>query len=129
MVLLDSSVIIAYFREIELDHKRAEKIFDEHEELIIPDVVMSEVLTILKMKEGLEKAGLAAEFLINGEGIEMIYTDDEIFDASLGDFISQKNKLSFVDTLLLRQSNQQRIPLVTFDKELAKLAKSRRIPL
>jgi predicted nucleic acid-binding protein len=125
MVLLDSSVIIAYFRENERDHKRAEKIFDENRELRIPDFVLSEVLTVLKIRESMGKMVQALEFLINSEGIEIFYTDEDMFDSALGHFAANKNALSFVDTVLLKISEAQKTPLMTFDKELAKIASRR----
>lgn len=120
MVILDSSVIIAYFRENEIDHTRAEKIFDKYKTLFIPNFVLSEVLTILKMKEGFEAAANAIEFLINSDDIEIIYIDEDMFDASIGYFVSNKNSLSFVDTLLLKLANSEKVPFLTFDRELGK---------
>ncbi len=123
MIILDSSVIIAYFRINELDHARAEKIFRENNILVIPNFVFSEVVTILKMKEGFEAAANAVEFLINGDGIEIIYIDESLFDSSIGYFVANKNALSFVDTLLLKLVNSEKVPLVTFDRELEKAMK------
>lgn len=120
MIILDSSVIIAYFRTNELDHARAEKIFQENNILLVPNVVFSEVVTILKMKEGFEVAANAIEFLINGDGIEIVYIDENLFDSSIGYFVANKNALSFVDTLLLKLANSEKVPLITFDRELEK---------
>lgn len=121
-VILDSSIIIAYFRKNELDHKKAEGIFDAHETLIIPDIVVTEVLTIIKMKEGYERAGQVVDFLLNCEGIMIVPTDEDIFMSAIGHFISHDNRLSLVDTQLFKFAKEEQIPLITFDKELAKLA-------
>lgn len=121
-VILDSSVVIAYFRKNELDHKRAEEIFSKNEILIIPDVVLIEVLTIIKMKEGYERAGQVVDFLLNCEGIMIVPTDEDIFMSAIGHFISHDNHLSLVDTQLFKFAKEEQISLITFDKELAKLA-------
>lgn len=118
MVILDSSIIVAYFRNNEIDHARAKKIFREHQTLFIPNFVLSEVLTVLKMKEGFEAAAGAIEFLVNSDDIEIVYINEDMFDSSIGYFVANKNSLSFVDTLLLKLANSEKIPLLTFDREL-----------
>lgn len=120
MKILDSSVIIAFFRKNEKDHVKAVDIFLKNDDFLIPECVVSEVLTVLKMREGFEVARKSADFLMHTEGLEIRTLDFDIFFRALDFFTRGKNKLSFVDTLLLVFSKLNRVPLITFDKELLK---------
>ena len=99
------------------------EIFLSDDGFILFDYVLSEVLTILKQKEGLDTVKKCSDFLMNAENIEMQFIDSEIFSKAMKFFTIQKNNLSFVDTLLLIFSKFENYSLVTFDKELAKMAK------
>lgn len=123
MKLLDSSVIVAFFREDELDHDIAAQMFRGNENFVVTDYVLAEVATVLKLREGFEAAKIALEYLVSIDGIQIYETKAELFWSAMSFFQKNKNKLSFTDTLLLLLSRENRIPLVTFDKELAKLAK------
>lgn len=123
MKILDSSVIVACFRTREDLHDKAVEIFLSDDGFILFDYVLSEVLTILKQKEGLDTVKKCSDFLMNAENIEMQFIDSEIFSKAMKFFTIQKNNLSFVDTLLLIFSKFENYSLVTFDKELAKMAK------
>lgn len=123
MKILDSSVIIAFFRIREENHKKAVSIFFKEDSFVVPDYVFSEVLTVLKQKEGLETVRKCTDFLMNTKNVEMQTIDLEVFSEAMKFFVSQKNKLSFVDTLLLIFSKFKNYPLLTFDKELGKMAK------
>lgn len=117
-IILDSSVIIAYFRKDEAHHEKAEEIFNTHENLIIPGVIVGEALSILKMKEGLKVAEDCAYFLENSVGIRIVMTEETTFQSAMRFFISKKNNLSFIDTMLLNYAKQKGIRIATFDKEL-----------
>lgn len=123
MKLLDSSVIVAFFREDEFDHVRAARLFRSDEDYVLTDYVLAEVATVLKLREGFEMAKKALEFLVSIDGIKIYETQPELFWSAMNFFQKNKNRLSFTDTLLLILSRENRIPLVTFDRELAKMAK------
>lgn len=124
MKILDSSVIIALFRKNELLHKKAVELFMQDENYLIPDDVLAEVLTVLKIRENFEKAQAGANFLLNVENIEIRETDSEIFQKALDFFLNNKNRLSFIDTLILVLSREEELEVATFDKDLAKLLKT-----
>ncbi len=123
MKILDSSVIVAFFRENELDHIRAVDLIQSSEDFVIPDHVLAEVATVLKIREGFEVANEALKYLLSTDGIKINEMQPELFWSAMDFFGKSKNNLSFTDTLLLLFSRENRIPLVTFDKELAKMAK------
>lgn len=124
MKILDSSVIIALFRKSELLHKKAVELFMQDENYLIPDDVLAEVLTVLKIRENFETAQKCANFLLNVEDIEIRETESEIFQKALDFFLNNKNRLSFIDTLILVLSREKELEVATFDKDLAKLLKT-----
>lgn len=123
MKILDSSVIVAFFRNNELDHHKAAQLFKGDEDYVVLDYVLAEVATVLKKREGLEIAKSALSLLISVDGIKIHETQPELFWSAVDFFSKNKNKLSFTDTLLLVLSRENRISLVTFDKQLARMAK------
>lgn len=122
MKLLDSSVIVALFRIDDTCHQKAVEIFFRNDDFVVNDYVISEVLTVLKVKENFDLVQKCADFLTSTGKIEIYETQPELFWFAMSFFQKNKNKLSFTDTLLLLLSRENRIPLVTFDRELAKLA-------
>ena len=119
--LVDSSVIIAAFRQNETCHKQALNILQAAEKIIILDLVLSEILTVIKMREGLEVAKKVADFLTCNEDVMIEKLDDDGYEETLNFFKNNKNKLSFVDTALLIFGKVKKITLTTFDKDLGKL--------
>lgn len=121
MKILDSSVIIALFRKNEKLHKKAlQLILDDDGIFVVPDYVLSEVLTVLKMREGLEVMKNCLDFLENSEDFKIYYTDKLIFGKAVERLRNTDNNLSFVDTLLLELSNLENLDLLSFDKEINK---------
>lgn len=123
MRILDSSVLVAFYRDNEFHHAKAVDLIQSSEDFVIPDYVLAEMATVLKIREGLEVAEKALSRLTSIDGIKIHETQPELFWSAVSFFSKNKNKLSFIDTLLLLLSRENRIPLVTFDKKLAKMAK------
>lgn len=123
MKILDSSIIVAFFRDNEESHVKAVNLIQSSEDFVVLDYVLAEVATVLKLREGLQLAELALGYLKSTDGIKIHETEPELFWSTVSFFSRNKNKLSFTDTLLLLLSREYRIPLVTFDKELAKMVK------
>jgi len=120
MKLLDASVIIAFFRDNEALHDKAVAIFQAPEDYVIMDHILGEVITVLKLREGFEMAKNALAILTNVEGIRIYETQPEIFWSAIDAYGKTKNKLSFIDTLILTLAKENRLELLTFDKDLAK---------
>ncbi|MFA6305157.1 MAG: PIN domain-containing protein [Candidatus Gracilibacteria bacterium] len=120
MKILDSSVIISVFRQQEKNHKKALQIFISNEKFLITEYVIAEVLTVLKMREGLKIANRCYDFISNTKDIEIVPIENIIFNKALSYFSQNKNNLSFIDTILLILSKENQIELVSFDKDLQK---------
>ncbi|MCX6733749.1 MAG: PIN domain-containing protein [Candidatus Peregrinibacteria bacterium] len=122
MVILDSSVVIAIFKDSDVHHEKAKEIFYREDDLVIPTCALIEILSILKMKKGLDAVQKCTEFIYNAENIDIYEISNQLVDEAIQFYIKHKNNLSFTDTLLLALSNKTKIPLITFDQELAKIA-------
>lgn len=123
MKILDSSVVIALFKIDDAHHEKAKEIFFDADDFIIPNYILVEVLSILKMKGGIEAVEKCLQFLYNSEGVDIHEIHPETFDEAVTYFTKHKNNLSFTDVLLLILSQKTKISLITFDKELEKISK------
>jgi predicted nucleic acid-binding protein len=120
MILLDSSIVVAAFRDDDTNHKKAKALLMEGAIFVVPDVVLLESLTVLKLKEGFERMRECSDFLRNNADITIRYTAAKEWDSGFLMFSDEQGPLSFVDTLLLFLHTQYRMPLATFDKALQK---------
>jgi len=121
MILLDSSIIIASFRQNELKHKDAIDIIKNSWKILIIDFILSEILTVLKMRESHEITISCLDFLRNNSDIEISRVTDIEFNLTISLFEQNNNKLSFVDLLLVVVKHQRDLKIATFDKELVKV--------
>ncbi len=101
MILLDTSFIIAFYSEVDKNHKKARELMKrivvkEFGDLFISDYIIDEVATGL-----LKKTGITETVRICGELLESAYLltiDEALFYNSLDLFKKQKNTLlSFTD--------------------------------
>ena len=118
MIILDSSIIVAFFRPLEELHETARKVIETSEHCIIPDHVLAESLTVIKIRKGFEVAKNCSLFLTYNERFTIRPTSLLEFQNTLQFFTGAKNNLSFIDTLLLTLSQQEVIPVATFDQDL-----------
>lgn len=120
MILIDSSIIIAAFREQEEHHNDALAILASAEKVLLLDIVLLEIITVLKMRENHGRAVKCMDFLTKNKDITFERVNDKDFFSALHFFREHKNNLSFVDTALLTVVNTRNITLATFDKDLQK---------
>jgi predicted nucleic acid-binding protein len=118
MILIDSSVIIAAFRTNEIHHQDALDILSTANNILLLDSVVSEIATVLKMRENFEVASQCLSFLTQNTDIEIMSLSKNEFHQTCHMFINTNNKLSFVDTSLIIIKKTKNIPLATFDKEI-----------
>lgn len=124
MFVLDSNVIIAFFREQEERHQEAVDFMSGLEHFAITDHVLSEVATVLMHKEGIAVAREVLEFLVQTEGIELYQLNDTELDETLWRFAHQKKpRCSFVDMSLIVFAKERGFRLATFDKHLSQSAR------
>ena len=120
LYLIDSCVIIAYFRKDERDHAKAVKWIEELEEFVISDYILAEVATTLRNKEGLDVAEKALRYLVFNENIKVMRITEEELGETIAFFMQNGEKISFIDASLLVMSKARRVTTVSFDKDLVR---------
>jgi predicted nucleic acid-binding protein len=127
VILLDSSLIIAYSNEVDENHSKAKKVMEDvakenYGPPIITDYIFHEVVTIMLLRtKSLAHAITLGETLLGAT--QLVRIDDDLFDKAWAIFKQQrKNKLSFTDCTTIAVCKANRISnLATFDEDLSKL--------
>lgn len=121
MILLDSSLIIAYSNEVDDNHPRAVKIMekidaDEFGMGIITDYIFDESVTVTMVRSGnVAKARKLGDSLL--DSLFLIRIDEESFDLAWEIFGKQSGlNLSFTDCTIIAVCRSWGIPNIgTFD--------------
>lgn len=127
MILIDSSVLVAYGREEDPDHKRAEDLIGKiktgaYGEARITDYIFDETVTVLLYKS--KSLVKTVEF---GDGlrdvIPVLETGNIAFETAWQIFKVQKNtKLSFTDCTIFAMAHLEGIRnIATFDSDFKKI--------
>lgn len=123
MIFLDSSVLVSYEVENDVNHKKAEsiiqRIIDSGNQAAVSDYVFDEVVTVTFIRShSLQKAILAGEKMKTSTRI--LKVDDFTFEQAWNLFKNQNTKLSFTDCSILSVMRAHGIPYIaTFDKEFS----------
>ncbi|MBU1519582.1 PIN domain-containing protein [Patescibacteria group bacterium] len=127
MIILDSSVWIAFFNNTDSQHKKAQKIFQElNEKIILPEYVIIEVCSVLLLKASVKITNNFIEIALNNTEVGILLADQMFFYNTLNGFKNILNeKLSFIDSALLYLSKSYKI--ITFDGNLDTMIKKANI--
>ncbi len=123
MFLIDSNIIISYFRAEEARHKDAMNFLDSLSEFAISEYVLSEIATIILFKSGMSVVKDVLDFFQNNREISILRLDEEEMGETLALFLKQKRKISYVDISLIVLAKSRGLQLATLDTELSKTAK------
>ena len=122
MIILDSNIWIAYLNLNDINHSKAEKIFEKinNQTITITEYIIIEVSTILLYKNSKKSANLFLKYIFDNQNIEILNSNFDLFLKFKKFFIKSKNKkLSFVDSSLLCLSSKN-FQIKTFDQALRK---------
>ncbi len=120
-IVLDSNIWIGYFNEKDSLHKQSVKIVEALNAVYVPEYVVLESVSILKMKSGPELANICLGIFTDSLNINVI-PSSSIFSKTTNLFKTLNDKhLSFVDMSLLALSRDYEVK--TFDKKLASAIK------
>ena len=125
MFLLDSSIVIAYFRASEPKHAQVKDWVNSMDGFTVSEHVLSEVATVLQIKETKEIANQALEFLSFNHAVLCLRLTQEELEMTIDLFLKQNEGISFIDASLLILAKERDLSLATLDKALAKSAKIR----
>ena len=118
MIILDSSVWIAFLNDSDSQHVKAYNLVMNLQGIVgIPEYVLGEVCTVLVNKKGKKYADGFIDQIPQYEFLQIVYSCEDIFNQILVFFRSHTYRhLSFIDTALLYYSQSHE--LITFDKQL-----------
>lgn len=118
-IILDSNIWIGYFLETDAHHAKAVQLISglKGQSIYIPEYVLLECATIIKMHSGQTLGVQCIDFFINTENITVL--SSVLFFFETLDLFKELNEkyLSFVDISLVHLS--QSYDVQTFDKKLA----------
>lgn len=123
-VFIDSNVFIALFIKNDSLHEKASKkwleLKKEEVYLFTSDLVISEVLTVLRLKAGKEVAlGFGKIALEESEILNIIPVTQELINDSYSVFKEVENKdFSFVDASIVAVGRRLDMEVITFDEIL-----------
>ena len=121
-VVLDSSVIIAFYSTIDTFHNQAVDLsfmLDEKTSVVHPYIIQ-ETTTILTYRFGIEAGHL---FLESIQRAENIFVPKIEIEKEINYFRWVNKKISFTDIALIRLAKEMGAPLLTFDKQILSLMK------
>ena len=127
MYLVDSSTLISLFRPEEPAHLETQELIRAIPDFFISDYVLSEVLTVLRIKESEVTVKKAAEKLELNVAVRRLCLGHAEFDNTIDFFLSQKG-ISFVDASLVVMAHERGLALITQDKQLLKIFKNYKGP-
>ena len=125
VIILDSSFLISFYLTEDENHSKALTLAEKSssETMLLSDVVLSETLTVLNYKKGLEFSKEAYEELMSNKYIKFFRFTELEHEEILDLFFKQKFKLSFADSsvvYLAKKSNSKVLGFVrNIDKELS----------
>lgn len=119
--IIDSSVFIAFYVEVDSCHNDAVAILSEIEpaQLLVHPYVIQEVVSVLTYKLGVSTAKKFISDIQAANNILILPVD---IQRDVKSFSARNKKISLVDSVLIDVSLIWQVPLVTFDKELRTLA-------
>lgn len=119
--LVDSSVLVALFLDFDTQHTKAERVWRQLQgHIYIPYCVANEVITILTYKHSKQQADKFIDFLAGVDEIEVI---EDTFQREAEFYKKLNARVSFTDAALILFSLRLQAGLITFDKQLERLAK------
>ncbi|MEK7649203.1 MAG: PIN domain-containing protein [Patescibacteria group bacterium] len=119
MTILDSSVWIAWLDKDDSQHGRAEKVFEQVSDIVVPEYVILEVCTVLSRKKGHAFAEQFLSLAVENSDITILLSSEDLFYKTVDSFKKVfRRRLSFADSMLAVLSRSYTI--LTFDNTLQK---------
>jgi len=119
MQIIDSNIILAVVRG-ESQKEEGIKILLKSSKNIILKSILSEIYTVLLLRESYERAVQTIEWIKKDPMFLIVRETETEYKNTIKFLENNKTKLSFVDISLLIVSQNRNIPLRTFDQELRK---------
>lgn len=120
-MILDSSVIVAYFNEGDTQFLKARELMDKLPEWLIFQPILFETITALHIRAGKKVAKDALHYLREDPKTKLLGVDQRDFAKALEHFELQSGSLMLFDWLLFAASKRTGVMVKTFDRKLNRL--------
>ena len=124
MIVLDSSLLVSFFNQEDINHEEAvarmKKWEAKGEEFKVCDYVILEVATIIRYKTNLKKANMFLDVIKNTSKINLHILDLADFEMVSKVFQNQKSQISFADAAVIYLTFLTNSELGTFDESQKK---------
>ena len=115
--VVDSSVLVAAINSKDSQHKQGfAKLRAAEKPIVVPEYVVAETCAVLVQKASKHLADEFVREMGSNRDFRLLFSTPELFIAPAQQFLSVREKLSFVDCALLALSGEYEI--LTFDKGL-----------
>lgn len=128
MIVLDSSFLVAYHNESDVNHDAALRLMERlvdgaWGDALLPEGVFIELVTVLAARRDVAVARTAGELLLDAREVELV-PSTELFADAWKIFANQERfVLSFVDASIVALARQRGTPHVaSFDRDFATVA-------
>ena len=127
MVVLDSSFLVAFHNQRDTNHAPARKVFDrmlkgEWGDILLPEYVFLEVVTVLAARRDLETAVSVGEILLGAREIEFVPCSGHFLGAYEVFREQREFRLSFVDAAIVAVARDRHAKsIATFDRDFQAL--------
>ena len=120
-IIFDSSIWIGLFLDFDTNHRKAARLMQEITGIIrVPYCVVSETATVIAYKHSKEQADNFLLYIVDSEKILLL--DDVVRDEAEF-YRSLPYRISFTDASLLLLAKKYKTRLITFDKQLERIAR------
>lgn len=121
--IVDSSIFVAFYRDVDSQHADAIRVMQEisGSTLIVHPYVIQETATVLAYRASLK---VAKEFLADVMSAANVVIPAVDVRYDMGRFMDVKKKISFTDVALIELAKMTGARVVTFDRQILSLAKA-----
>lgn len=123
MIILDSSIWVAFFSQKDSQRQKAKEFFPglKTQEIILLDHIYAEIMNVLRIRAGDEECIKFKRFL-NIFRIRISLTALDVINMA-NIYFFQFKKLSFTDCIILASSKISNYEIATFDNSLQKASR------
>ena len=121
MIVADSSFFVSFFLEGDANNLKALAIFEGNlEEILLPEIILFETLTVLDYKRGIEKSREAYGKICANRQIRIFQFAEDERRPILEEFFQAGGKLSVADACVAYLAKKTGSNVLSFDEGIAK---------
>lgn len=117
-IILDSNIWIASVVQTEPDSKQSIEIIAKLDNIVMPDFILQEIMTVLKVKKQYQLCLDFYKTVKENDTIDIVKIDLHVDEYYKEFFTDDNRKLSFVDSALLHLHKSKYYKVITLDKNL-----------